>query len=140
MILSFLTTSTTRTKGEGLYTKGVENYLFVPLSSISNKAPEIISNVRKRIEAEIAAGTYPPALAEQYRIQLNNLEKNVPSCEIVPFPAFLGDACMFCLGIILTVAYEDCRPKRPWEEILLICLHLERPFFQRHNRMLSINV
>ncbi|KXN82933.1 Glucose oxidase [Leucoagaricus sp. SymC.cos] len=79
-------------KGEGLYTAGVENLIFAPLRSLSDKASELISNARGQIEAEIAAGKYSSALAEQYLIQLGKLEKNVPSCEIIGFPVFFGGA------------------------------------------------
>ncbi|KAF9447615.1 GMC oxidoreductase [Macrolepiota fuliginosa MF-IS2] len=80
------------TKGKGLYTAGVENLLFAPLSSLSDKTQGIISDTRKRIEAEIASGKYSPELAEQYIIQLNKLENKVPSCEIIGFPVFFGGA------------------------------------------------
>lgn len=79
-------------KGQGLYTMGIYTFLFVPFSTISEKANEIASKTRKRIEVEIAAGKYSLKTAEQLKIQLDHLEENVPSCEIISFPCFLGGA------------------------------------------------
>jgi hypothetical protein len=88
----FLKTRTFSNKGEGLYTAGVENLLFAPLDSLSDKAQEIIPNARKRIEAEIASGKYSPQLTEQYLIQLEKLENKVPLCELIGFPVLFGGA------------------------------------------------
>lgn len=79
-------------KGQGLYTMGIYTFLFAPFSTISEKANEIASKTRKRIGVEIAAGKYSLKTAEQLKIQLDHLEENVPSCEIISFPCFLGGA------------------------------------------------
>jgi hypothetical protein len=68
---------------------GFSNYIFSPLNALSDKADEIISEARKTIEAGIAAGKYSPAVVDQYRILLKNLEEKVPSCEVIGFPGFL---------------------------------------------------
>lgn len=77
-------------RGQGVYTMGISNFIFAPLNSLSDKADELILNARKQIEAEIAVGKYSPLLAEQYKILLDHLEKKVPSCEIIGFPGALG--------------------------------------------------
>lgn len=76
-------------EGQGLYAMGISTFIYAPFSSLSNKAPEIISDARKKIEAEIAMGKHTPGLAEQYRIHLDNLEK-VPFCEVIGFPGWYG--------------------------------------------------
>jgi hypothetical protein len=69
---------------------GFSNLIFAPLISLSDHAQELISANRKRIEAEIAAGKYSPAIVDQYRILLDRLESGVPTCEIIGFPGAVG--------------------------------------------------
>ncbi|KAJ3569075.1 hypothetical protein NP233_g5291 [Leucocoprinus birnbaumii] len=76
-------------QGQGLYAMGINTFIYVPFSDISSQAQEIVFEARQKIEADIAAGKYPPGLVEQYRITLENLEK-VPSCEIITFPGWYG--------------------------------------------------
>jgi len=84
-------------KGKGLCSMGSSTYLFAPFSALSEKANEITSKTRKRIEAEIATGKYSLKTAEQLKIQLEHLEKNVPSCEIINSSQYLGGAREFSL-------------------------------------------
>ncbi|KAF5363498.1 hypothetical protein D9756_000984 [Leucocoprinus leucothites] len=77
------------TKAQGLYTMGINTFLYAPLPALSDKGQEIISSARKEIEAGIAAGKYPAGLADQYKIVLENIEK-VPTCEIIVFPGAFG--------------------------------------------------
>jgi len=80
-------------RGKGLCSVGNTTFVFVPSSALSEKANEITSKTRKRIEAEIAAGKYSLKTAEQLKTQLEYLEKNVPSCEIINSSQYLGGAC-----------------------------------------------
>jgi len=56
---------------------GNTTFVFAPFSTLSEKANKITSKTHKRIEVEIAAAL---KTAEQLTIQLEYLEKNVPSC------------------------------------------------------------
>ncbi|KXN82889.1 Glucose oxidase [Leucoagaricus sp. SymC.cos] len=76
-------------KSEGLYTMGISTYAFTHPSTLSDKAGEIITEARKKIEAEIAAGKYSPGLVDQYKVQFDNLDKGVPVCEVAGFPGHL---------------------------------------------------
>jgi len=78
-----------------MFTMGVVNFIFAPLSSLSSKAQEIRSEAREKIESEIAAGKYAPALVEQYKIILDRLDQ-VPMCEIIGFPGFYGGNSAQC--------------------------------------------
>ncbi|KAL9712335.1 hypothetical protein Ac2012v2_003572 [Leucoagaricus gongylophorus] len=75
--------------GEGLFTMGVVTFIFAPFPSLSHNAQEIKSEARKKIESEIAAGKYAPAVVEQYKIILERIDRQ-PSCEVIGFPGYYG--------------------------------------------------
>ncbi|KAJ3557548.1 hypothetical protein NP233_g11711 [Leucocoprinus birnbaumii] len=75
-------------QGEGLHNMGIHTYIYAPISTFSDRAPEIIANTQKEIERGIAAGKYNPGVIDQYRIVLENM-KNVPNCEIIAYPTLI---------------------------------------------------
>ncbi|TFK48618.1 alcohol oxidase [Heliocybe sulcata] len=75
-------------KGEGLYTLGMVGFTFVPLQMLSKRADEIHEAAKEKIENN--ASKYSPQLREQYKIQLERLEKGAPGCEFISFPGFLS--------------------------------------------------
>ncbi|KAK7685312.1 hypothetical protein QCA50_011675 [Cerrena zonata] len=70
--------------GKGIFTMGLTNATFVPLETLSARAKDIIQSTKDFILGKL--DSYPPALREQYLMQLNRLEKGDPSLEIVTFP------------------------------------------------------
>ncbi|EPQ53452.1 alcohol oxidase [Gloeophyllum trabeum ATCC 11539] len=75
-------------KGEGLFTMGLCGFAFVPLQMLSKRADDIHKAARDKIEKN--AAKYPSGLLEQYRIQLERLERGAPGCEYITFPGFLS--------------------------------------------------
>lgn len=73
-----------RLSGDGIFTMGLTNATFVPLETLTSRAKDIIKSTKEFILGKLDA--YTPALREQYRMQLNRLEKGDPSLELVTFP------------------------------------------------------
>jgi len=88
--------------GEGLFTMGVVTFIFAPFPSLSHNAQEIKSEARKKIESEIAAGKYAPAVVEQYKIILERIDRQ-PSCEVIGFPGYYGGDSMFSSMLFVDV-------------------------------------
>ncbi|GBE79756.1 GMC oxidoreductase [Sparassis crispa] len=75
--------------GSGLYTIGIIGFAFVTPQMISCKVHTIKQAAKINIMKN--ADTYPPGLMEQYKIQLEQLEKGiVPSCELISYPGMLS--------------------------------------------------
>ncbi|KAL6309726.1 alcohol oxidase [Sparassis latifolia] len=75
--------------GSGLYTIGIIGFAFVTPQMISCKVDTIKQAAKINIMKN--ADTYPPGLMEQYKIQLEQLEKGiVPSCELISYPGMLS--------------------------------------------------
>jgi len=75
-------------EGKGLHTLGVVGFAFNPLRKITARADQIIATAKEKILRN--ADKYPPGLLEQYKIQLERLEKDAPLCEIISLPGFLS--------------------------------------------------
>ncbi|TFK47587.1 alcohol oxidase [Heliocybe sulcata] len=75
-------------KNEGIYTLGMVGFSFVPLTMLSKRADAIYKAAKEKIEKN--ASKYPPGLLEQYRIQLERLDRGAPGCEFISFPGFLS--------------------------------------------------
>ncbi|EMD40394.1 hypothetical protein CERSUDRAFT_91114 [Gelatoporia subvermispora B] len=67
--------------GLGWHTTGIVNYAFLPLKAVSAKADVIIASFKDKLLKN--ADNYPPGLFEQYKIQLDRLETEVPGLEII---------------------------------------------------------
>ncbi|KAI0072981.1 alcohol oxidase [Panus rudis PR-1116 ss-1] len=73
-------------QGTGLYTGGNLSVIFTSLQNISSKAADIIEKAKKTITKKME--TASPALREQYKIQLDRLERGAPAAEFIASPMF----------------------------------------------------
>lgn len=60
--------------------------MFAPFGAVSPDADELNKAHLSAIEAGLKAGKYPPGLQKQYEIQLERLQKQLPSIELCTFP------------------------------------------------------
>ena len=78
----------------------LSGFTWVPLASItesSQRANEIISRLRKRIDDKAQMGLLQPGLKEQYDLQLEELEtRGYGDCAIIYFPSYFGMGGEFC--------------------------------------------
>jgi hypothetical protein len=82
--------SQSSTLSQGVFTMGVSNLTFTPLDTLSDKTSSLHADIRADIESGIKAGSYPPGLTDQYKLQLERLARKGPGCEIIGFPGFLS--------------------------------------------------
>ena len=71
-----------------MFTQGVTALSFSPLSRITDKADAINHAVKTKIEQNM--DTYPPGLQEQYKVQLQRIERGAPQMETIVTPGLLS--------------------------------------------------
>ncbi|KAF9259119.1 alcohol oxidase [Marasmius fiardii PR-910] len=79
-------------KGLGLYTTGLTNIAWLPLSEVTPRSDRLFEEEKKQIEEDIRNNKYPPGLIEQYRIQLERVQNGIPSSEFASLAGFLSMA------------------------------------------------
>lgn len=76
--------------GKGVFTMGITNFAFFPLSDVSRRAKEIrdagIAASRKKIKS----GEYPIGVATSLEIQASKLSRPALDCEITTIPGFFS--------------------------------------------------
>lgn len=84
--------SSNRGVGEGVFTMGVTGFTFVPLQSLSPRANEIHQAAEEQISKN--SQNYPPGRLDQYKVQLERLARQAPSCELIAFPGCMSHPSM----------------------------------------------
>lgn len=69
--------------GKGVFGMSSICMTFVPLRSLTTEANAIQKELFESIEAGIAANKYSPVLQKQFKVQLDHIRRNKPSCELV---------------------------------------------------------
>ncbi|EMD40393.1 hypothetical protein CERSUDRAFT_91113 [Gelatoporia subvermispora B] len=75
-------------EGKGLHTLGVIGFAFMPLHKISDRADEIISKAKAKLQNN--ADKYRPGVLEQLNMQLERIKKGAPLAEVINFPGFFS--------------------------------------------------
>ncbi|KAA1466849.1 alcohol oxidase [Dentipellis sp. KUC8613] len=75
-------------KGEGVFSTGLTSFSFGPLQSYSDRADEIQKAAKENILRN--ADSYPPGLLEQYKVQIDRMERLAAGVEIVMITGFLA--------------------------------------------------
>lgn len=106
---------------KGLHRAALSGFTWVPLASVTEtpeKARDIISRLRERVEQKAQSGLLPPGLKEQYDLQLEELEtRGFGDCEIVLFPKYFGIlGGMYALLLIFFCAMPDTQYCLPEQE------------------------
>ncbi|KAI0072989.1 alcohol oxidase [Panus rudis PR-1116 ss-1] len=70
--------------GSGIFTIGIVGFAFTSLDQISPKASELIKKAKEQITKKME--TVSPALRDQWKIQLERLDRGAPGNEFVSFP------------------------------------------------------
>ena len=71
---------------KGLFTMYILGLMFAPLESVATDAAYVNKAHLSKIEAGLKSGKYPTGLQKQYEIQLERIQKQLPSCEILVYP------------------------------------------------------
>jgi hypothetical protein len=61
---------------------------FAPLSTFTSEAQALQDKYLASIRARIDSGSYPSGLRKQYEVQLEHVEAQLPSCELILVPAY----------------------------------------------------
>jgi hypothetical protein len=61
---------------------------FAPFSTIAPEARALQDKCLAPIQAGIDSGSYPPGLRKQYALQLEHIEAQIPSCEVILVPVY----------------------------------------------------
>ncbi|KAJ7584463.1 GMC oxidoreductase [Mycena floridula] len=79
-------------QGKGLFTMGMVNFSFFPLSDISIRANEIHKAGLAASQKKIKSGEYPIGAVTSLQMQAEKLLRSTPAldCEITTFPGFLS--------------------------------------------------
>ncbi|KAF5356626.1 hypothetical protein D9758_008257 [Tetrapyrgos nigripes] len=81
-------------QGKGSHTVGISNLTYTPLSTFTGmeRAKELYSAQKARIEEDMKAANVVPGLADQYKLMLESLnpEKDIPSVEICGYPGYIS--------------------------------------------------
>lgn len=67
---------------------GIVGFSFSPLQRLSDRADAIHQAAKEKILKN--ADQYPLGLLDQYKIQLERLERGAPGCELISFPGLLS--------------------------------------------------
>ena len=81
---------------------------FVPFSTIAPEALALQDKCLMPIRAGIDSGSYPPGLRKQYALQLEHIEAQIPSCEIILVPVY---------------SFDDRKRKTRLLLLILVCLN-----------------
>ena len=74
---------------------------FVPLSTISPEARALQDEYLATIRAGIDSGSFPPGLRKQYALQLEHIEAQIPSCEVILVPVYSFENCKHKTRLLL---------------------------------------
>lgn len=69
--------------GKGVFGMSSICMTFVPLASISSNSLALQQRLYDSIEAGIVAKKFSPALQKQFKVQLEHIKAQDPSCELV---------------------------------------------------------
>ncbi|KAJ7442761.1 GMC oxidoreductase [Mycena galericulata] len=78
------------TQGKGVFTMGLSNFAFFPLSDVSNRAKEIREAGIASSQRKIESGEYPIGAVTSLQMQANKLSRPALDCEITTMPAFFS--------------------------------------------------
>ncbi|KAJ7489781.1 GMC oxidoreductase [Mycena galericulata] len=78
------------TQGKGVFTMGLSNFAFFPLSDVSSRAKEIREAGIATSQRKIESGEYPIGAVTSLQMQANKLLRPALDCEITTMPAFLS--------------------------------------------------
>ncbi|KAJ6589525.1 hypothetical protein B0H19DRAFT_1104053 [Mycena capillaripes] len=77
-------------EGKGVFTMGLSNFAFFPLSDVSSRAKEIREAGIATSQRKIESGEYPVGAITSLQMQANKLSRPALDCEITTMPAFLS--------------------------------------------------
>ncbi|KAL0567531.1 hypothetical protein V5O48_014466 [Marasmius crinis-equi] len=77
-------------KGEGVYTSGLTNIAYLPLSDVTPRADALYAQESQRIAEDVRDNVYPPGLIDQYTIQLERGRNKALHVEIADVPGFMA--------------------------------------------------
>ncbi|KAJ7456815.1 alcohol oxidase [Mycena galericulata] len=78
------------TQGKGVFTLGLSNLAFFPLSDVSSRAKEIREAGIATSQRKIESGEYPIGAVTSLQMQANKLSRPALDCEITTMPAFFS--------------------------------------------------
>ncbi|KAL0569975.1 hypothetical protein V5O48_011980 [Marasmius crinis-equi] len=99
-------------KGEGAYTTGLTNVVWIPFSQVSPQAEKFYEEQRRRIEEDAKKNLYSPGLLDQYEILLERLRNKSPGSEFCDIPGF----------------FAMDKPPVPGKKYVALCTLLNHPF------------
>ncbi|KAK0457793.1 uncharacterized protein EV420DRAFT_1687599 [Desarmillaria tabescens] len=77
-------------RGEGVFSMGIVNFAFLPLSTLSPNSDAIYSATINSIKEKIDQGRYSVGATETLKMQIQKVERNALDCEITTLPGFLS--------------------------------------------------
>ncbi|KAJ7597992.1 GMC oxidoreductase [Mycena floridula] len=77
-------------EGRGVFTMGIVNFAFFPLSDVSSRAKEIRDAGIAVSQRKMKSGEYPIGAVTSLQMQANKLSRPALDCEITTMPGFLS--------------------------------------------------